>query len=449
MTPETEKERLMTLMGLLFDQTISDDEIQELNDYLDGSRENQLLYKRFLDLHCQLQLDLDTSDNAVRSNFCESSSAHPVLRRRRLATAAMVAVLAVVIVAVSVMKKSPPNSELQASLGQFEGDVVVTGVNGETIPASHGIDLHQGYAIETRGSDSFATLRYSDKTQFVLVSNTSAAIDENNLKNVQVRRGRLICQVENQSLDNSFRVATPHANVQVLGTRFVLESRRTQTDISVTKGRVTVTDANEEHPIEISQGKFLTANEGSPFIVQEASSGDFEWSEDFERGLPEHWQNGDFESDGLPGQSKGGVRATKIDYNGQVLYAAISQEEWARGLFVFRSDLHLHVTFKMDRPNWINVFFIGRTNDPKNPKTFLHEFNKLLVGQPGEWRKVTIPLSDFRTKTDKGFENISATDGEIVFGINLSSTEPDRGLVIDEISVTRGGPGKVVYEQLK
>ncbi len=442
MTSVPDHERLITLMGLLIDQTIGADEIRELNDCLDGCRESQLLYKRYLDLHCSLRLELHASGVAV--------VATPVFPIRRSAIAAIVGALAVALVAVFVVNMGWPSAELKASLGQFEGDVVVTGVDGEIVPASYGIGLHPGYTIETRGSDSFATLVFSDKTKFVLVSNTSAAIDENELTNVLVRRGRLIGQVESQPIGNVFRVATPHARANVKGTQFVLESRQDRTDIRVAKGRITVADANDGQPVVVSQGKCLVANEGSALLVQETDAGNFEWSEDFESGLPGHWRKGDFESDELPNWSKGGVRAVKHQDNGRVYYQVHSQEEWARGLFAYRDDLHLNITFRMDQSSWANVFLIARTGDAESHKTRLHKYTiPLGPGSDRVWWKVTVPLSQFQLQTANGFENVPPTQDEMFFGMLLSSPAPDRGLVIDEVGVKRGGPGKVVLKRVE
>ena len=100
------------------------------------------------------------------------------------------------------------------------------------------MDIQAGDSIETRGSHSFATLEFSDKSRFVLISDSSAALDKRNLKNVVFRRGRLIASVESQSATQPFVVAAPHANVRVLGTKFALESLQKQTNLNVLQGEL-------------------------------------------------------------------------------------------------------------------------------------------------------------------------------------------------------------------
>ena len=173
------------------------------------------------------------------------------------------------------------------------------------------------------------------------------------------------------------------------------------------------------------------------------------WSESFENGIPENWRGGVHETEGLPGDSKGGVRAAEIQIGDDVRYQIHSQEEWARGLFTYRDDLHLHITFKMDHSNWANIFFIARTRDAKNHKTFLHKYTiPFGPGGDGVWWRMIVPLSKFQLQIADGFEDIPPTDDEVVFGILFSSPAPDRGWVIDEVAVQRGGPGKYVVEQL-
>ena len=202
--------------------------------------------------------------------------------------------------------------------------------------------------------------------------------------------------------------------------------------------------------VEVSQGEFLVARADQPIVVDQQDPAESGWTESFENGLPENWQTGAFESSGLPPGSKGAVRAAENDFNGQKFFQAVSPQEWTQGLFEYRDGMHLEVTLKMDHSNWANIFFIGRTAEIENHKTFLHKFT-IPFGQgrsDGVWWKITVPLSEFQLKTEKGFEHIPPSPSELVFGFSFSAPAPDRGLVIDKISILPGGPGEVSYERL-
>lgn len=447
-------ERLMALVASLVDETIGEDDLRELNESLDGDPNNQELYKRYLDLHCQLEWNLNANDDIaalasthapLAANRTPASAATSRRSRRWIVAAVGACGLAFVLW----LSNGTRDVSVEAALGDFDGEVVVKRAGGEMPLVSHGMDIQAGDSIETRGDTSFATLEFSDQSRFVLVSDSSAALDKRNLKNVVFRRGRLIASVGNRPATNPFVVAAPHANVRVLGT-IALESRQKQTNLNVLQGLVGVTPKPVGDPVEVSQGEYLVAYTDRPFEIEETTPEEGGWSVDFEDGLPEHWRGGVFESEGLPRNSKGGVRAARNQVNGQDYYQINSQEEWARGLFAYRDDLHLDITFKMGHSNWANIFFIARTSDVKNQKTFLHKFTiPFGPGSDGVWWKMTVPLSKFQLKTINGFEDIPPTNDELVFGMLFSSPAPDRGLVIDEVVVKRGGPGKFVYEQLE
>ena len=57
-----------------------------------------------------------------------------------------------------------------------------------------------------------------------------------------------------------------------------------------------------------------------------------------------------------------------------------------------------------------------------------------------------IPLSEFeRVPEREGTPPL----GEVPFEVLFSSQGEDRGLVIDQLSVSRGGPAEIVIEELK
>jgi hypothetical protein len=122
-----------------------------------------------------------------------------------------------------------------------------------------------------------------------------------------------------------------------------------------------------------------------------------------------------------------------------------TREEWVNGLFQVQEQTHLHITLKMDRPNWLNVFFSTRNADATKPTWALHIFNEVPFWQhkAGEWWTLTIPLKEFRRKRDGVFHEEPPLVGEAVYSLSLSCTEDDRGLVVDRIWVTRDGPGRV------
>ena len=431
---EKREERLMTILASLVDETIDEAALRELDGLLDGDPDLQLLYKRYMDLHCQLYWNAGTQKSRAST------------RRYRVWAAAVAGVVGLSLLLIFLLNFGSQELSVAAALSDFEGNVVVTGAGGEPRAASAGMDLRSGDIIESRGGASAATLTFADQSRLMLVSDSSLALSA---KSLVLHRGRLMASIQQQSASESFLISAPHANVQVLGTKFTLESLSNQTNLNVLHGRVGVTSPAAQNRVEVSQGEYLVARENQPLVVDKQTPGESGWSEDFEDGLPENWHSGTPETEGLPNGSKGGVRAVKNDYTGKVYYQAITQQEWARGLFPYRDGMHLHVTFKMEHSGWANIFFIARTADIDNHKTFLHKFTiPFGPGSDGVWWKMTVPLSHFQLQTEKGFENIPPSSAELVFGFSFSAPPPDRGLVIDHMTIQPSGPGEVIYERM-
>ncbi len=430
------RDRLLTIMASLVDETIDEAALRELDTLLDGDTELQLLYKRYMGLHCQLHWTTGTQQRRLSP------------ARYIVWTAAVAGVVGISLLLIFLLDSGSPEPGVAASLSDIEGDVVVTGVGGKSRAASAGMDLHSGDVIESRGDVSAATLTFTDQSRLMLVSDSSVALQGQNAKSLVLHRGRLIASIRKQSPPDLFVISAPHAKVHVLGTRFALESLPNQTNLKVLDGRVGVTSPVAQTRVEVSRGEYLVARENQPLVVDKPSP-EAGWSEDFENGLPENWHSGTVETEGLPSGSKGGVRAVENDYNGQLFYQAITQQEWARGLFAYRDGMHLQATFKIEHSGWANVFFIARTADIDNHKTFLHKFTiPFGPGSDGVWWKMTVPLSHFQLQTENGFEDIPPSTAELVFGFSFSAPPPDRGLVIDEITIQPKGPGKVIYERM-
>ena len=110
-------------------------------------------------------------------------------------------------------------------------------------------------------------------------------------------------------------------------------------------------------------------------------------------------------------------------------------------------DSHLHFTYKMQKPGRVNIFVLTRTEDERPAFSSNYQFDKHQWWSPnaGEWRTVTIPLAKFR-RLSPGRAPIRRV---IPFQVLFSSPEGDRGLVIDRMWVTRGGPGVVETKPVK
>jgi len=362
---------------------------------------------------------------------------------------AMAAALGLVAVLWSNRSGPRPAAETTISLSQVTGDVRIITDDGVSQPAGPAATLRSGGTVKTIGAGSSVVLNYEDGTRLALVNDSSVTCVTNGRKSVVLHEGIISAQVAPQPAGKPLILTTPATKIEVLGTQFALAASMDRTELNVSQGRVRLTRVSDGQTVEVAQGQGVVTNGEATMTVHEAAGAGETWSQDFEAGLPKGWV-GAFVTEGLAGGSKGAVQAVRETSGDHIIYITASRHHWVDGLFTIHDDSHLHITFKMQRPDWLNVFFSTRGADATNPTWALHIFNEVPYWppKPGEWRTVTIPLSKFRRKRDGVFRNEPPVLGEAAYSVSVSAVEPDRGLVIDRIWVTRGGPGAVKAEVL-
>lgn len=335
-----------------------------------------------------------------------------------------------------------------ATLTNIAGDVSIHTADGASGPAALAASLRSGDTLKTTGQGSSAQLTYPDGTRLVLINDCSVTCVGNGRKSVMLHGGVVSAQVVPQPPDSPMLLATPGAKVEVLGTQFAIAAGIDSTALNVSQGRVRLTRVSDGQTVEVAQGQGIVTHGEAKLTVHETGPRDT-WDVDFEKQAPKGWV-GERVTTQLPPGSRGALQAVRDDKSGQVVYVIATREAWVDGLFAIHDDSHLHITLKMQRPNWLNVFFSTRGGDETHPTWALHNFNEVPYWppRPGEWRTVTIPLSKFRRKRDGVFHDEPPVTGELTYSLSISATEPDRGLVVDRIWVTRGGPGEVTAKIL-
>ena len=246
---------------------------------------------------------------------------------------------------------------------------------------------------------------------------------------------------------------TPCARVQVLGRAFGVAAGKDgagsdRTDVSVDEGSVRLTSTSDGESVEVVQGEFAIAQENRELVVLDMPRPPDEWLVDFEDGIPAGWGHGNFESTGLLSESLGAIRAAREENAAGVFYQIRSAKRWQEGIFAIHPDTHLNVIFKLERPDWFQVFISTRPFDPDLPKTSLYRFKNDRLWQwknHGRWLHAAIPLKEFeRVPERRGTPPL----GEVPFELLFSAKGNDRGMVVDKIWISRGGPGELVIEEV-
>jgi ferric-dicitrate binding protein FerR (iron transport regulator) len=445
---EEPQDRFLELVLRYFDGDLNEAELVELNDLLRSHPENR---REFVD-HCTrislIRETFDPQSETLRRHEQHAAGTRVKGRRGWRVAAAAGAVLVAVAGVLGWLSGHRGEASRIGMLEQVSGDVRILAADGHTRTVKSEAAIRSGDTVRTRGAQSTAVLGYPDGSRLTLAGDTAITCAERGFKSVVVHEGTLAASVEPQPGSTPMLLATPTAAVEVLQTQFLVAALPDHTDLSVTRGRVRLTRVSDGKAVEVPEGKRVLAGERTALTLEAIAGPPDTWEVDFEDGLPRNLSRGRFVNDGLPTGSKGGVAAVRVDLGAEgVLHEIASPDLWYRGLFAVHEDSHLHFTFKMDRPDWVNVFIIARGPDPNGPHTGNYLFNELSWrAPPGKWRTVSIPLSQFR-RAGSGKGPPPSPD-EVPYLV-LFSSQGDRGLVLDRMGVARGGPGVVRYQDVE
>jgi len=446
--------QFLALMWRYLDGELSQREMAELNDLLRNSSEHRRQFAEFCTRACLIRETYAPQREALlREEPGEgrqvSSPPRPRQQgRRRLRVLVAVSIL-LAGVALWLCWPSARRADVPSlgTLEQVAGDVSVVTATGESRSVSSTTSIQPGDTVRTRGPQGSAALIYADGTRLTLVGDTSLTCKDRGGKSVVVHHGTLAASVQPQPESNPMVLETPAAQVRVLGTEFLVEISANQTDLSVTEGRVRLIRVKDGKEIDVPKGKRVKAGERTALTVEDILRPPDIWGLDFKDGLPTDFRRGRFTNETLPPGSKGAVTAVRTDLGKYGVWFQIATPNlWNHGLFTPHDDSHFHFTYKMDRPNWVNVFLIARGQGAHGAYSVNYLFNELEYRRrhAGQWRTVSIPLARFG-KAGGAPGRLSANE---VPYTALFSTESDTGLVIDRLWVTRGGPGVVKYADI-
>ncbi|MCA9021643.1 MAG: hypothetical protein KDA74_15950, partial [Planctomycetaceae bacterium] len=180
-------------------------------------------------------------------------------------------------------------------------------------------------------------------------------------------------------------------------------------------------------------GQFLPVTETAPLSIVEWPLPADEWSVDFESGLPVGWQ-GKRVRDSLPKNSRGAVRSVSV-LQDQQMVQKIQSPLNPSGLFFWHEDSLLNLRFKVQPPGWFHIYLHARTYEDSRPVlTYCYVDLSLWQNQPGEWRTVSIPLSEFRLIS---YAKDKPALGRVPVQISFSGESETDGFMIDRVWVTR------------
>ena len=447
---------LLELLELLREERATQEQVERIEAIVLADARAMQVYTRYMAMTASLRHRLQglpgLLESAVgmrRDDAGADATVHRARNRLWIATATVLTLAAAIALVIVLWPRgtTPPPTPaapvVLATLSQPVGDVRIITNEGESNPASAAA-LYAGDTVKTIGQGSSVILLYEDGTRLALANDASLTCLTGERKNVVLHHGIVSADVASQPAGKPMLLATPGAKIEVLGTQFAVAATPDRTELNVSEGKVRLTRVSDGQTVEVAKGQGVITNGEVTLVVHESRGPRETWEVDFEDGVPKGWF-GTPATENLPAGSSGAIRAMPEPNSSPQIIMLRSRDDWVQGHFAIHEDSHLHITYKMERPNWLNIFFTTRGSDPTNPSWTLHIFNQLpfVPPKPDQWQTATIPLKKFRRKRDDVFHDEPPVLGDVVTEISISSTDPDRGLVVDRMWVTRGGPGEV------
>lgn len=339
---------------------------------------------------------------------------------------------------------------LSPRVEQRSGDVQIAGPGVARKAVEVASQVQPGQTVETRGRESSTVLAYKDATSIVLANDTVFTVEKASQKRLTLDEGSMAANVSPQPPSKPMLIRTPHAEIQVIGTRFSVETEPQRTKLSVTEGKVRIRliQQGDGQWVEVPAGSYALAEPAKPVFVESIPNLPKTWSEDFEQGLPADWDRGQRVKGGTGKGDWWSVKAERIDSDGKTFYQIGSQLKRSdgEGLFQIHPDTHIHLHVRIGRQDWVNFYLATRSTGPV-PEYSNYLFKGLHnhIKKHG-WYEVTIPIQAFQKRLDISKH---PQPNDMPIQIVLSSLEPDRNLTIAKIWVTQGGPGQIVARRLK
>lgn len=438
MSSFTQPEEWSILLNAMADDELNAEQELRLIELLQADAEFRVEYVRFCQLLTQLRWQYDVEPDG---SLVPESRVFPVrsVKPMRRWWPVSFAVVMLLMFAIGWLSWNGSTEDLTGKLVSVSGRVGI--IQNQQPPLwispdelnSHPRTLKHGDRVQTERGSS-ATLQLPDQTRIRIQPETEVVVYPHSANGISVPSGSIKAKVMPQSPHNPLTFILPNAEVQVLGTELELLSVPGQSEVAVLEGKVQVTRNSDGAKRFVSTGQFLPVTDSEPFSVMNWPRPADEWSVDFERGLPVGWE-GQRVRHALPKNSRGAIRSISVRQDLQTVQK-IQSPQVPSGLFFWHEDSLLHLRFKIQPPGWFHIYLHARTyEDPRPVLVYCYVDLRLWQTQPGEWRTVSIPLSEFRLQS---YARDKPALGRIPLQISFSGESETDGFMIDRIWVTRG-----------
>jgi ferric-dicitrate binding protein FerR (iron transport regulator) len=274
----------------LADGTLTESEREELESLLAADPEGARRHFDLLDLEAALRgageppdvveatmarLDATVTDTLIRriAELPAPPWARRPARRRRLLVAAGAAasVAAAVLAAVTFLIRPPGGTGAAGvRLVVVRGEAMVQGIDGPARAAAAGLDLQGDQVLSAVGESSAAAAEYADRTRLTIAGDGRVRFRDTSDggKAVVCLAGTLQVDVTPQPPGRPLVVDTPHAHIEVEGTRFTVSVIPASSRVDVDEGWVHVSRPGGGVAVRIGAGRYAVASPGGTLRIR-------------------------------------------------------------------------------------------------------------------------------------------------------------------------------------
>jgi ferric-dicitrate binding protein FerR (iron transport regulator) len=304
------------------------------------------------------------------------------------------------------------------------------GIVGNLAP---GAQLSDG-TVETLSDDATVTFAFRDGTQFTAMPHTVATLSNGGQKQVHLRAGSLSADVKPQPAGKPLLIHTPTATLEVLGTRFDVESGTGATRLLVSEGAVRVTrlvdgdtivvPARHEAVASLNRTERLTAVDQTAVVVA--------WSSDLgqgAKGVEGEWLPA---AGGSPARLRAQPRLLQSSSRGQVTIHRVNFQIPWEGLqtLQLQPDARLRLRGRTSASAKLEVMLSAKRLRGGFAGNFFHQVTR----PAGSWQ-VELPVPVFRKDRATGTE--APADDLQLRHIVIYTIGEDAGLEIEQVEVLR------------
>jgi ferric-dicitrate binding protein FerR (iron transport regulator) len=277
------------LLGRLVDTGLETEEKARLNSIMEEHPGARRVYHQYMDVHGALEEHLAEPDFTSLDPVLDDYVSSPIKPLQASSLHWRWGLLAAALVGIGLfINLSGPRREAEeppiAKITGMSGSLLWTGDGGRVDRnMAVGSNLFGG-TIEGMAPDAWFELEFNDGSKVVISGNSMLTISDLGQKKLRLKEGGFSANVERQPEGRPMLVHTRSAVLEVLGTRFSVDTELASTTLTVSEGRVRATRLSDGSSIDVPAQHRLVASVGRELLPEHVPESVMLWQSHLEKG---------------------------------------------------------------------------------------------------------------------------------------------------------------------